>query len=133
MKDLSFVIIGKNAQETIARLLNSVCANLLPYLVSEIIYVDSASTDRTIAIVSQYPVTIVQLSADESLCASAGRYIGSTYATAEYILFLDSDMELLDGWLQRALREMHKDPSIAVITGVVVDTSQPNDGSLTTY
>ena len=73
MTELSYVIIGKNAQSSIARLLDSVLAHTPSRLSAEIIYVDSASTDRTIEIVTQYPVTIVQLSADQPLCASAGR------------------------------------------------------------
>ena len=122
MIDLSFVIIGKNAQWSIARLLDSVITHAPPRLATEIIYVDSASTDRTIEIVSRYPATIIQLSASQPLCASAGRYTGTQYATARYICFLDSDMELLDGWLERALKVMDESLEIAAITGIVVDT-----------
>jgi glycosyltransferase involved in cell wall biosynthesis len=122
MKDLSIVIIGRNAQWSIARLLESIIARVPSDLSTEIIYVDSASTDRSIEIVRQYPATIIQLSADYPLCASAGRFIGSRYAFGKYICFLDSDMELMDGWLQRALKELDEEPQIGVITGIVVDT-----------
>lgn len=124
MNDLSFVIIGKNAEWSIARLLESVIARVPSHLSTEIIYVDSVSTDRTIEIVSQYPATIIQLSPDYPLCASAGRFIGSRYASGKYIFFLDSDMELMDGWLQRALKELDHDPQLGVITGIVVDTDR---------
>ena len=124
MCDLSFVIIGRNAEWSIARLLNSIISRAPTHLSVEIIYVDSASTDRTIEIVSTYPVTVIQLSADQPLCASAGRFIGSRYATGKYVYFLDSDMELLDGWLQRALKELDEKPQIGVITGIVVDTDR---------
>jgi glycosyltransferase involved in cell wall biosynthesis len=124
MNDLSIVIIGRNAEWSIARLLDSVLAHVPSYLSKEVIYVDSASTDRTIEVVSKYPVTIIQLSANDSLCASAGRFIGSRHATGKYIFFLDSDMELLDGWLQTALKELDEKPQIGVITGIVVDTDR---------
>lgn len=122
MTELSYVIIGKNAQSSIARLLDSVLANTPSRLSAEIIYVDSASTDSTIEIVTQYPVTIVQLSVDQPLCASAGRYVGCQYATGSLICFLDSDMELLDGWLERALIELETNPQVAVVAGVVLDS-----------
>lgn len=122
MKDLSFVIIGKNAERTIGRLIESVIARVPSRLSSEIIYVDSASTDGTIETVSEYPVTILQLSADHPLCASAGRFIGSRYASGKYTFFLDSDMEVMDGWLDRALMVLEEQPQIGVITGIVVDT-----------
>lgn len=124
MNDLSFVIVGRNAEWSIARLLGSIIAYVPSHLSREIIYVDSASTDRTIEIVNHYPVTIIQLSADHPLCASAGRFIGSRYATGKYIYFLDSDMELVDGWLPRALKELDEKPQIGVITGIVVDTDR---------
>ncbi len=121
-RDLSFVIIGRNAEGSIARLIESVMTHVPPHLSAELIYVDSASTDCTIEIVSQYPVTIIQLSADHPLCASAGRFIGSRYAAGKYIFFLDSDMEVVDGWLHRALKALDENPQIGVITGIVVDT-----------
>jgi glycosyltransferase involved in cell wall biosynthesis len=122
MKDLSFVIIGKNAERTIRRLIESVIAHIPSRLSSEIIYVDSASTDATIEIVSEYPATILQLSPDHPLCASAGRFIGSRFASGKYIFFLDSDMEVMDGWLDRALILLEEQPQIGVITGIVMDT-----------
>jgi glycosyltransferase involved in cell wall biosynthesis len=122
LKDLSFVLIGRNAEWSIARLLDSVIAHAPSHLSTEILYVDSASTDRTIDIVSQYPATILKLSDDQPLSASAGRYIGTRYATGKYIYFLDSDMELLDGWITQALKELDENPRIAVITGSVVET-----------
>lgn len=122
--DLSYVIIGKNAEWSIARLLDSVITCTPPQLKSEIIYVDSASTDRTISIVRQYPARTVQLSADQPLCASAGRFIGSQYATGRYVVFLDSDMELIKGWLESAVSTLDKCPDVAAISGVIVDAER---------
>ena len=121
MTDISFVIIGKNAEWSIARLIESIIADAPSHYASEIIYVDSASTDRTLQVVSQYPVRIVGLGADQKLCASAGRFVGSQYATGRYITFLDSDMELLCGWLERAVRLLERHPKIAVVSGIQVD------------
>jgi len=120
--DISIVIIGKNAEWSIARLLESVVACVPPNLTSEIIYVDSASTDRTLEVVGRYPARIVRLAADQKLCASAGRFVGSQYATGQYVVFLDSDMELLDGWLERSIRLLRRRPDIAVVSGIQVDT-----------
>jgi cellulose synthase/poly-beta-1,6-N-acetylglucosamine synthase-like glycosyltransferase len=135
MKDISFVIIGRNAEWSIGRLLESVVACAPSHVTSEIIYVDSASTDGTLQRVSQYPVRIVRLAADRGLCASAGRFVGSHYATGRYITFLDSDMELLGGWLERATRLLEGDPGIAVVSGIQVDTvaDSPSKGTATSY
>lgn len=120
--DISIVIIGRNAEWSIGRLLESVVARLPPNVTSEIIYVDSASTDCTLEIVARYPARIIRLSAGKRLCASAGRFVGTQYATGQYIVFLDSDMELLGGWLERAIRLLERRPDIAVVSGIQVDT-----------
>lgn len=127
MIDLSFVIIGRNAEWSIARLLDSIRAEVPAELSSEIIYVDSASSDRSIEIVSRYPATILQLSADQPLCASAGRFVGARQARGKYIYFLDSDMELVPGWLLRALRHLDVTPGIAAITGIIVDVDRSRE------
>lgn len=119
-KDLSCVVIGKNAEGSIARLLDSVISRTPPEMTSEIIYVDSASTDRTVEIVRRYPVTVVQLSPQQPLCASAGRFVGTRYASGTYVAFFDSDMELFDGWLERALKVLDGHPEIGVVSGVQV-------------
>ncbi|MGB7191126.1 MAG: glycosyltransferase [Acidobacteriaceae bacterium] len=124
-EDISFVVIGKNAERDIARLLASIVARTPAQVTSEIIYVDSASTDRSVEIVARYPATIVQLSASRPLCASAGRYMGSKYATGRYVAFFDSDMELLDGWLEQALRVLDDNPKIAVVSGIQIDGDLP--------
>lgn len=124
-RDISFVVIGKNAERSIARLLASIVARTPAQVTREIIYVDSASTDRSVEIVAQYPATIVQLSASRPLCASAGRYMGAKYATGRYVAFFDSDMELLDGWLEQALRVLDENAKIAVVSGIQIDGDLP--------
>jgi GT2 family glycosyltransferase len=121
--DLTFVIIGKNAAASISTVIESVLAGKPAHLASEVLYVDSASTDCTIEIVRRYPVTILQLDPRQPLCAAAGRFIGSRHASGEYICFLDSDMKLVAGWLEKALAAVEQDSRIAAITGVVIDTT----------
>src|SRR5690242_8807380 len=122
--DLSFVIIGKNAEWSIGRLLDSIFARTPSWITSEVIYVDSASRDRTIEIVRKYPVRIVELSATQPLCASAGRFIGANYATGEAVVFIDSDMKLMDGWLEEAISIFDGQPDLGVVTGVIIDVER---------
>src|SRR5258708_8926746 len=87
----------------------------------EIALVDSASTDRTIEAASHYPITVIQLQPSQRLTAALGRYVGYQHSCGELILFLDGDMELCDGWLERALAVLKDNPTIAAITGKVID------------
>jgi glycosyltransferase involved in cell wall biosynthesis len=124
MKPLSIVIIGKDSAWSIDRLLTSIVTHIPADLINELIYVDSASTDNTVQIVKARDATILRLAPDECLCAAAGRYVGGCHATGEYIFFLDSDMELFGGWVEKALRTLDANSTIGVITGDITDVDR---------
>ena len=112
---LSVIIIAKNEEERIGKCLDSVMKLKKKYS-TEIIFVDSASTDRTIEIASKYPIQIYQLNKSKLLNPSAGRYIGTSKAKGRYILFIDGDSILIKNFVDRAL-EILKDPKIAAVGG----------------
>lgn len=88
---LSVVVIGRNESAGLLRLHQSI----LPFKAvaeCEFIYVDSASTDGSVAVARDCFDKVVVLAADKNLCASAGRYVGVERACGDWILFLDGDM-----------------------------------------
>jgi glycosyltransferase involved in cell wall biosynthesis len=113
--DLSIVIISKNEEAAIGACLNSLLERTAG-LETEIILVDSASTDRTVEIAREFPVTILRIDKCQELSPSAGRYLGTLHASGKYIFFLDGDMILIDGWLETALAEL-KDTSVGAVAG----------------
>ncbi len=126
MTELSVVLISKNQEWNIARLVESVLreTNSLPS--REIILVDSASTDRTTAIAAHYPIRVLKLCPDQRLTAAAGRHVGYKHTTGDFVLFLDGDMELYRGWLQSALEVMGSRSDVAVVCGRVIDRPKSN-------
>ncbi len=92
---LSIVIIGRNEAENLPRLavsldeLRRVCAFPI-----ETLFVDSASTDESVAQANLLFDRVVELSDSPQICASAGRYVGTIEARYPWILYLDGDMEL---------------------------------------
>lgn len=130
MTELAVVLIGKNQAWNIARLIESVLQGTTCVSSREVVLVDSASTDETVEVASRYPVTILRLRSDQPLTPAAGRYIGSKHTTGDLVLFLDGDMELCQGWLERALQIIQDRPKVAVVTGQVIDlpkTGGPDD------
>ena len=88
---ISIVVIGKNEANNLPKLYRS----LEPLgIQKEIIYVDSASSDASLAISQHYADRVIQLKDSPNLCAAAGRYVGTLHAKYRWILFLDGDMEL---------------------------------------
>ncbi len=114
---LSVVIIARNEAAHIEPAIRSVLNGVKAWPQTEILLVDSASKDRTVEIAQQYPISIVRLSPEQFLSASAGRYIGMLYTRGEFILHLDGDMELEPGWLEQAIPFLSAHPEAAGVDG----------------
>lgn len=130
MVKLAVVLISKNQAWNIARLIESVQQGTACISPPEIVLIDSASTDETVELASHYPIDILRLCPNQPLTPAAGRHLGYKHTTGDLILFLDGDMELHSGWLDKALQTMQARPEAAVVTGQVIDlpkTAGPKD------
>ncbi len=119
--DLSVVLISHNQDWNIARLIQSVLQETSALPSVEIVLVDSASKDRTVEIAQQYPIKILRLHTNQPLSSHAGRFVGFKQTTGPAILFLDGDMELFEGWLQKALATLRTRSDVAVVDGPRID------------
>jgi glycosyltransferase involved in cell wall biosynthesis len=118
---VSVVLISRNQQGTIGRLIESVLRETAALDLRELILVDSASSDHTVEVARGWPVSVLSLPDSDWLCAAAGRFAGFAATTGEYVLFLDGDMELCEGWLASALRVLDKEPRVAAVAGRVLE------------
>jgi glycosyltransferase involved in cell wall biosynthesis len=118
---LAVVLISRNQEWNINRLIESVLDGTSCVSSTEIVLVDSASTDSTIDVACDYPISVLCLHPDQPLTAAAGRYVGYKYTTSELVLFLDGDMELCHGWVEEALQVILFRPDVAVVTGEIID------------
>ncbi len=121
MTELSVVLISRNQDWNVARLIESVLRETASLPSKDIVLVDSASTDRTTEIAATYPITVLKLQPDQRLTAAAGRYVGYKHTTGDLVLFLDGDMELCEGWLDWALEIMDSRADVAALCGLVID------------
>jgi glycosyltransferase involved in cell wall biosynthesis len=124
MIKLSVVLISKNQEWNIARLIESVLRETNTFSEKEIVLVDSASADQTTQIAARYPIAVLKLSPEQRLTAAAGRFVGYKRTTGDLILFLDGDMEFCRDWLDKAFDVMYSRPDVAVVTGQVIDRPQ---------
>lgn len=99
--EISVVVIGKNESKNIPVLTKSLNAlRNAKDIDSEFIYVDSASSDNSAEIASNYFDKVLVLEDSYYLCAAAGRNIGTINATKNWILYLDGDMELCNEFIE---------------------------------
>src|SRR6188768_245284 len=104
MLRVSFIVIGRNVARTIEACLRStvlVCEShgITNY---EVIYVDSQSDDSTLDIVAKLNwVTVYRILGHYN--AAIARNIGAQEATGDIFFFIDGDMTLEHGFLDKVL------------------------------
>ncbi len=124
---LDVVMIARNQEWNVRRLIESVIARTANLPVADVILVDSASTDRTVDLATLYPIRVIRLRDEQRLTAAAGRHAGLLQTDGDVVLFLDGDMELCAGWADAALALLERDDQIAAVSGQVID--QPANAS----
>jgi glycosyltransferase involved in cell wall biosynthesis len=100
MKHLSIIIPAYNAEATINRCLDSVYSLPVSEDRFEVIVVDDCSTDYTVDLIRAYEnnhSNLVLLVQPENRRQGAARNLGLSAAKGEYIVFLDSDDEIVPG------------------------------------
>jgi cellulose synthase/poly-beta-1,6-N-acetylglucosamine synthase-like glycosyltransferase len=102
---VSVVIIGRNEGPRLLRCLTSVRQADWGALRHDIWYVDSRSTDDSLAQAQAHGANTLVLT-EGHLCAAKARNLGWQAAQGEFILFLDGDTELHPGFVKRALQAL---------------------------
>ena len=90
------VIPAYNDSETIGRAIKSATAD---GTADEVIIVDDGSTDRTVQVVYEMGEPNVRVTSQPNAGPAAARNAGAAEATAEFLVFLDADDQLLPGAL----------------------------------
>lgn len=116
-KLLAIVIISRNESKNIGNCITSALLVKQQLPDTQIILVDSASTDETCSIAQRFPIEIVQLKPAWKLTPAAGRYIGTLRTDSEFVLYLDGDMVLNEEWFLEGIRFLESNHEAAGISG----------------
>ncbi len=105
--NVSVVVIGRNEGERLQRCLTSVQQAQWGQTRHELIYIDSRSTDASVAN-AQSLGALVKVLDDPRPCAAKARNVGWQAAQGEFILFLDGDTELHPDFVRHALHALQE-------------------------
>jgi GT2 family glycosyltransferase len=118
--DLSIIIVSWNAREYLSKCIQSL-AGLLTNANSEIIVVDNASTDGSPEMVcAQFPqVRLIRNS--KNLGFAKANNIGIRQCTGNYIALINSDVEVLNGCVDRLIEYMKQNSDIGMLGPQILD------------
>jgi len=100
---ISIVVIGRNEHAHLGDCLRAVRAAAARVGGAEVVYVDSASTDTSVAIARALGVRVVALPSGLPLSPSAGRYAGFHSTSGDLVMFVDGDTVLDEDWFRLAI------------------------------
>lgn len=114
---IAAVVIGRNEGQRLVNCLNSIRAEI-----SRVVYVDSGSTDDSLANAAAAGVHSISLGTDMPFTAARARNVGAMYLSKlesppTYIQFIDGDCELQPWWLGKARVFLDRHPDYAVACG----------------
>lgn len=115
---VGFVVIGRNEGQRLVRCLES----LVRAGAREIVYVDSGSTDGSVAEAEKRGAHIVRLDLSKPFSAGRARNEGfealiGRHPGLAFVQFIDGDCELDGDWPTRALNFLDAHPDVAVVCG----------------
>jgi GT2 family glycosyltransferase len=113
------VVIGRNEGERLRQ-----CLAALPFHLCDVVYVDSGSTDGSVALASGFGAGCVALDMSVPFTAGRARNAGvrallEARPDTEFVQFLDGDCELHGGWLAAGRAFLLGHPGHAVACGRV--------------
>ncbi len=118
MSNIGVVIIGRNEGERLLRCLQSI-GPMSEGAVAAVIYVDSGSTDGSVAAAIQAGARIVELDMTQPFTAARARNAGRSQLPSQcsVIQFIDGDCMLQPGWLAQAASALAADAGLAAVFG----------------
>lgn len=111
------VVIGRNEGERLRRCFESIGPNA-----PGIVYVDSGSTDDSIAIARGHRATVVELDTSIPFSAARARNAGyqklvECHPQLAYVQFVDGDCEIIADWISFATDALLSRPDYAIVAG----------------
>lgn len=119
---VGIVVIGRNEGERLGVCLRSVGALSPERRTSKIVYVDSGSTDGSVAVARRAACEVVELDGRAPFTAARGRNEGferlrDLAPHLVYVQFVDGDCEIVAGWIDKAAAFLDAHRDVAVVFG----------------
>jgi GT2 family glycosyltransferase len=114
---IGIVAIGRNEGERLRKCLQSAVGRA-----GQVVYVDSHSSDGSVAMAREIGASVVELDLSIPFTAARARNEGFQKLLAldpqcEFVQFVDGDCEIVVGWIERAAEELAAQERLGVVCG----------------
>ncbi len=126
---LSIIIVTWNTAATTKKCIDSIIEHTKNIQLPQIIVVDNNSTDNTPDIISNLPkVDYLRLPKNFGYATACNR--GANLSKADHLLFLNSDMEMIDSTVFNMLSYFQKHPTCGLIGPAFLNPDKSRQGSV---
>ena len=127
--DVSIIIVSYNVSELLDGCLASI-TRFSKHVRHEVIVVDSASSDDSVAMVRAKHPEVVLLACTENVGFSRGNNLGLGLAKGRHILYLNPDTELVEDALTPLLAVLDQRPEVGIVGPKLLNTDRSHQSSI---
>lgn len=117
---VSVIILSYNTKALLKSCLTSLYRHIKS-ITFEVIVVDNASSDQSVEMVKNNFPKVRIIENKQNFGFSKGSNIGATKAKGKFLLFLNSDIELLNDNFDQAIERLEKDKTVGIIGGSLLN------------
>lgn len=127
---VSIIILNYNGSKYLRKLFDSILSDTPPFRF-ELIIIDNGSRDNSLEIIKDYCKNITQNIVCKVLINKTnlgfGRAMnqGLKLARGKYVAFLNCDLYIESGWLERVIEVFHQKPRVAIVQPLICDYDNP--------
>jgi len=122
--DVSIIIVSWNVAELLTACLNSIYAHNERSRILEVIVVDSASADETLAVVRERFPQVTLLPQAENVGFTRGNNIGLRAARGDYLFLLNPDTELSADVVEVLAAYLDENPQVGIVGPKTLNTDR---------
>src|SRR5690554_903449 len=119
MSKVSVITVNYGQQEVTAELLKSINRHA-PITNVEVIVVDNGSKEDIQAALCDICPEVVYVRSEQNLGFAGGNNLGITYATGDYLLFLNNDTEITANFIDQLSSELDQHPEIGLLSPLIL-------------
>lgn len=123
MKKVAVIILNWNGRTLLSRFLPSVIRHT-PAALAEVVVADNGSTDDSMPFMAALHPGIRVVRMEENYGFAGGYNRAVAAVEAEYVVLLNSDVEVTEGWLDAPLQALEADPGLAAVQPKVLAERQ---------